>query len=190
TTVEGNLTVTGGALEIGAGPATSPQPWRVYRVQEQDAEGKFHNDLRIEMSGDPGVNQIVFGAWSAKESKFKPCLTIAQDGTVTVSGNLVIKGKLDVNPENIVAGQLTTDAGAFLASGVLAGIGAGRVQQPPVATPSVQPAAAPSAGVESRLRELAGEIAHPDPDRLKKFSALIKDEFKDVAARLKKALED
>jgi hypothetical protein len=187
TTVEGNLTVTGGALEIGVGPAASPQPWRVYRVEAQDAEGTSHNELRIEMEGgDNGLNQIVFGAWSAKENKFKPCLTIAEDGTVTVSGNLVIKGKLDVNPENIVAGQLTTDAKAFLASGVLAGIGAGRVQQPPgdLREPT------PSVGVEARLRELAKEIAHPDPERLRKFSALKKREFKDVPAKHKRSLED
>jgi hypothetical protein len=192
TTFQGNLTI-GGALEIGVGPATSPQPWRLYRTQETDVNGTTHNELRIEMEGESGGNnQIVFGAWSQKDSKFKECLTIADDGTVTVGGNLVINGKLDVNPESLVPGQTSAEAKAFIASGAMASYSAGHMQLSRAAqihprTPAGG-AAAPSA--EDRLRELATMIAHPDQEHLKSFATMLKTEFKGVTAKLKQVLED
>jgi hypothetical protein len=185
TTIQGNLTIGDGGLEIGVGPATSPQPWRVYRVQT-DASGAVHNELRVEMEGGGnGNNQVVFGAWSAKDAKFKPCLTIADDGTVTVGGNLVVKGKLDVNPGAVVAGQLSTEAMAYVASGALTSVSLGNIQ-----ARVAQPAdASPSAfNVETRMRDFAETLAHQDPARLRTFANLMKTEFKEAAANLKKIL--
>jgi hypothetical protein len=192
TTMRGNVTVSGGTIELGIGPASSPQPWRIYRVQDVDANGTAHNELRIEMDGGGGGNnQVVIGAWS--NSKFNPCLTIADDGTVTVGGNLVVMGKLDVNPDNMVPGMLTTEAKAYVASAALAGFAMGRAQINQAAlmeTPGLAPAAPaapPTAGVQ--LREAASLIAHPDEKHLSEFARVLKTDFKDVAAKLKKILE-
>jgi hypothetical protein len=144
--------------------------------------------------GSGGNNQIVFGAWSQKDSKFKPGLTIADDGTVTVGGNLVIKGKLDVNPESVVPGELSTEAMAYVASGALANFTFNSAQLARAAQLSNQGAvgganSAPGS-TDQRIRELAATIAHPDPERLKTFAAVMKTDFKDAAAKLKKILEE
>jgi hypothetical protein len=202
-TVEGNLTVSGGSLEIGVGPAASPQPWRLYRVREPDA-GKFRNELRIEMGSVAGeANQIVFGVWSVKDNKFKPCLTVADDGTVTVSGNLVVQGKLNVNPENVVAGQLTSEARALVATGAVSSVSAAGVMMNQIETEffkrkvisetalaqqRIVPAA-PEATFEAKARELAAAI-EKSPGNALSFVRLIRGEFKKAADSLKSALED
>lgn len=108
TTLQGDVSVAGGALEIGVGPAAAPQPWRLYRVEQIDPTGAACSELRIEMQGGSGGdNQVVFGAWSPKENKFKPCLTISDDGTVTVAGNLVVHGKVDAKTGAVVTGDAT-----------------------------------------------------------------------------------
>lgn len=191
TTFQGSLTI-GGSLEIAVGPATSPQPWRLYRVQETDAHGTTHNELRIEMAGEGGGNnEVVFGAWSQKDSKFKECLTIADDGTVTVSGNLVINGKLDVNPDSLVPGQVSAEAKAFMASGMLASLSLGQLQLHRAAQIRTQALAGmpPAQGPEQRLRELATMIAHPDQEHLHAFAAILKTDFKGVTEKLKQVLE-
>jgi len=193
TTMRGNVTVTG-AIDVGVGPATSPQPWRIYRVQQTDANGMAANEMRIEMNGGgAGKNQVVIGAWSTQDSKFKPCLTVQDDGTVTVAGNLVIVGKLDVNPDNMVPGTLSTEAKAFVASAAMTGFATGRGQVNPAVlmqTPGLAPVAlvaAPTAG--SQFKEVASLIANPDEKHLKDFAGMLKSDYKEIAARLKRFLD-
>ena len=65
-------------------PANAPLP-QIYRVG---------TDLRVEMDA-AGTHQFVVGTWSADDDQFRPCLTITNDGTVTVHGDLVVEGTTD-----------------------------------------------------------------------------------------------
>lgn len=60
-------------------------------------------ELRIEMaaapaSQTPGLNRVVIGKWSDQDKRFVPCLTVADDCSVTVHGNLVVTGFLNSPP--------------------------------------------------------------------------------------------
>jgi hypothetical protein len=105
TTLEGNLTVEGGAIEFGVGPALArPRPWSISHVQglepsNNGTSSNFHQ-LRIEMgtpsgSAPKGRNKVSIGVFSAKENKFVPCLTVDDECVVTVHGNLHVQGLLD-----------------------------------------------------------------------------------------------
>jgi hypothetical protein len=132
-TIAGNLALHGGAAEFQPGDerdANEP-PWRIYHVE--DAAQDTH-ELRIEMAraaagGTPGLNQVVIGSWrkavddtGAETEAFHPCLTIADDGTVTVHGNLVVMGSVTPNAGDAAAG-LSREAESFVKGGFLTGIG-------------------------------------------------------------------
>jgi len=133
TTIAGNLAIHGGAAEFQPGDERDPgdPPWRVYHVE--DAVKDTH-ELRIEMAGaavgaTPGLHQVVIGSWrkavdatGAETEKFHPCLTIADDGTVTVHGNLVVAGSVVADAGEAAAG-LTREAESFVRGGFLTGIG-------------------------------------------------------------------
>lgn len=171
TTVYGDLTVDGGAVEFNVGYAETPQPWRVYRVQYKGdlppdpvapagagAAGKDvgFDELRIEMAapvvrhaGDPKQrNQVVIGAWSDQQSKFVPCLTIADDCSVTVQGNLIVKGQFDKIP---VPAPPTAEALAMSRGALFTGL-AGGVNAFQTAVPPAPPAP------EALLNALGGMI--------------------------------
>jgi hypothetical protein len=95
TTVEGDLSISTGAVAFGAGDLREREsPWRIHRVDYQDA-GSAVRALRIEMgTGSGDRNEVVVGTWS--EGRFKACLTVDDSCTVTVHGNLVVEGQLDV----------------------------------------------------------------------------------------------
>lgn len=114
TVVYGDVIVDGGAVEFRAGPAyAEPKPWRMYRVVGAQplaapaapgggpATGAppldtSASELRIELpAASPGsLNRVAIGKWSDKEKRFVPCLTVADDCSVTVHGNLVVTGTL------------------------------------------------------------------------------------------------
>jgi hypothetical protein len=133
TTIEGNLALRGGGAEFQAGSerGDAAPPWRVYHLE--DAADDTH-ELRIEMArpapgGTPGLNQVVIGSWrkapdetGTEVEKFHPCLTVADDGTVTVHGNLVIGGALTAQAGESSA-SLSREAEAFVSGGFLTGIG-------------------------------------------------------------------
>lgn len=120
-TVNGNLTIAGGAIELLAGKARSTRlsPWRLYHIErEQDTgqggiDGKAEvpapppsliRELRIEMERtEPPTamprNRVVIGSWHKavdatghEVEGFKPCLEIDEHCNVTVHGNLHILG--------------------------------------------------------------------------------------------------
>ena len=104
TTLDGNLTVDGGGIEFGAGPALAlPRPWRIYHVEGPTDPGNSGSptvhQLRIEMEAPPrglvGNNQVSIGVWSAQQNSFQPCLTVDDNCVVTVHGNLHVEGVLE-----------------------------------------------------------------------------------------------
>jgi hypothetical protein len=133
TSIEGNLALRGGGAEFQAGSerAADAPPWRVYHLENADDDT---HELRIEMprpaaGGTPGLNQVVIGSWrkavddtGAETEAFHPCLTVADDGTVTVHGNLVVNGT--VTPlAGAAAASLSREAQAFVSGGFLTGVG-------------------------------------------------------------------
>ena len=133
TTITGNLALRGGGAEFQPGEERGDDapPWRIYHVE--DADDDTH-ELRIEMArpaagGTPGLNQVVIGSWrkavddsGAEVEAFHPCLTVADDRTVTVHGNLVVTGSLTTQAGEAAAG-LSREAEAFVSGGFLTGVG-------------------------------------------------------------------
>ncbi len=202
----GNLTLAGGALEFEAGTARDPgaTPWSIYRVS--DAKGGVE-ELRIEMAGSApgglaGKNQVVVGSWfkgtdetGNPKEMFHSCLTISDDGTVTVHGNLKVEGSVKGNIEvrSRVEGQLNAAARGFATSAFMGGvIGAGGqlsggsasalkgVAQPePVL--KIAKASAPNVG------ELADALAADDAS-LADFAERLRSSHPEAADRLRAAL--
>lgn len=150
TQVTGDVIVDGGAIEFGAGPAyAQAMPWRLYRVSAPDCapadesdqgqeaipapssgkngtEPPVMNELRIEMAPpEAGVatGQVVIGKWSEQEKQFVPCLTIDNQCTVTVHGNLVVEGTVagEVKRRGTVPGSLSPGANAFAMASLFSG---------------------------------------------------------------------
>lgn len=112
TTLYGDMTVDGGAVEFGAGEEyDEAQPWRMYHAafeSETDA-GVTIDQLRIEMpEGGAGEasDEVVVGHWSAQKKQFVPCLTIRNDCTVIAHGNLELQGTMDIEGELIEGAQV------------------------------------------------------------------------------------
>lgn len=132
-TIHGDLTMDGGAIAFEVGPARARQarPWQIYRhVETGPAQGapapsgdaarrEASEELRIEMQGGgKGLNRVVVGAWSVDTNAFAPCLTIADDCTVTVHGDLIVEGILEETLKR-PASQVTQAAqNAALASAI------------------------------------------------------------------------
>jgi hypothetical protein len=96
TAVADTLTIDKGSLQFEAGGACSPQamPWSMYRCDDNGVEA-----LRLELPEDSGgQNRLVFGTWSADDEAFQPILTLADNGQITVHGNLFVQGKVSEIP--------------------------------------------------------------------------------------------
>jgi hypothetical protein len=131
TSIEGDLTVDGGAVAFEQGEAyATRKPWRIYRVHDTEPDpatgaDRDFDELRIEMAErgaapDAPVNQVSIGVWSAEDKKFKPCLTIADDGTVTVHGDLIVQGTL--NPQTRVEAALSAEAASLAVGAAMSGV--------------------------------------------------------------------
>jgi hypothetical protein len=141
--VQGNLTIAGGTVEFEGGTerdADAP-PWDIYHLEGTEkqpvGEGGALADvqieeLRIEMpapqpGGVTGNNRVMIGTWSKhidatgqEKEEFHACLTIRDDCTVEVGGNLVVKGQITAG--TIVGGRLTDAARNAAASALTSGI--------------------------------------------------------------------
>jgi hypothetical protein len=180
TTVYGDLTVSGGTLEFGVGQANSPQPWRIYQHLETQQNNQMRRELRIEIDGGTqGNNQVVIGLWSSDENKFKPCLTVADDFTVTVHGNLVVEGTIEVTPNQFVPGIPSPQAKSFLTGSYLAGLSGSPVLLAQTG------AATMYADVGMRA---AAHAMSTDPGQLAKFADMVKKDFSKLAAELHEKL--
>jgi len=99
--VSGALSL-GGDLRVNGGRVVLPQPppagtndnpgWQLDHVTTTRS-GVTVEQLRLVL-GDPAIKgnstELVIGCFA--NGQFKPCLTVAADGTVTVHGNLVVEG--------------------------------------------------------------------------------------------------
>ena len=95
-TVSGDLTINSGGVVLPQVPAAGAGPnpgWQLDHVKTTDASGKPVEQLRL-ILGDPATagaaTELVIGCFA--NGQFKPCLTVAADGTITVHGNLVVEG--------------------------------------------------------------------------------------------------
>jgi hypothetical protein len=177
TTVHGDVKLVEGAIEFGAGVVTTPQPWRIYRHQETGGVAQTaRNELRIEMeAGGAGANQVVIGHWSATDSRFAPCLTIDDRCNVTVHGNLVVEGRI-LSAGGVVPGALSPAANAFVAAGLMTGLGGAGV--------SVQQTV-PSDAV---MHVLAASLHQPE--QLARFTTAIRRMGGDLVQNLRAALRE
>jgi hypothetical protein len=126
TTLHGDLTVAGGAIEFGVGDCPdTPQPWRIYHCKQTSRQGGTDvelDELRIEMASTPaGQNRVVIGSWNTQEKKFHPCLTIVDDCSVTVHGDLIVEGRLIENTPRAEA-MLSTEAQASTLGAFVSGV--------------------------------------------------------------------
>jgi hypothetical protein len=201
TTVHGDLTVAGGALEFepGTAAAASPAPWKIYHAE--DASDGTH-ELRVEIDdGGTGTNQFVIGAFNPDENKFQECLIVDDSGVVTVKGDLTLEGLLIPNhpdPQvrwDIVQAMLTEEAKAFIAAGFLSGIGGAsavlsNVFRSPFGATSAMDSgrqgAQASISADLMMRRVAASLT--DPNKLLEFASLLRDTHRDVAVRLREAL--
>jgi hypothetical protein len=211
TKVEGDVTADRTAVEFQAGtarPANAP-PWRIYHLE--DAAAGTH-ELRIEMArppagGTPGANEVVIGTWAQPEGGqpgFQPCLTVGDDCSVTVRGNLVVQGR--ITGVGGVSGRLSSQAEAFIGAALLSGMGgasslvdrfyrspyggrsAGEVEFAAMAMTASGVSGAPTGpGEMVRLTAMARNLAG-DPDRTEAFAELLRSEHPELAQRLGRAL--
>lgn len=122
----GNVTV-GGALELESAPArTAPRPWSLYHEEAADGSHELHMELPSSTTASV-QHEVVVGAWRAvtlpdgsEEERFAPCLTVAEDGTVTVHGNLVVEGTLIAGDRLPVT--LSSEAYALMNAAFLSGV--------------------------------------------------------------------
>jgi len=195
-TLQGNLIMAGGTIEWRAG-TRAPQalPWRVYRVEGATAGA---HELRIEMArpaagGQLGLNQVVIGSWSAEDQQFHPCLTIADDCTVTVHGNLIVQGHIEQADRAPAA--LSPEANRFLLTSFLSGVGGASTlfdqlyRRPFSTAPGTATAATRVLASETGMQTIVENLA-ADPNRLATLANLLKTAHPAAAARLREVLQE
>jgi hypothetical protein len=198
TTLHGNLTVDGHALELEAGTShpAGAHPSQLYHVTEG---GK--DELRIEMAvpGGGGPDAVVIGTWS--EGTFHPCLTVANDCTVTVHGNLVVEGTvapaafLDASAVSVVDPGLGDEAERLAVASFASGVSGAAARfadayRSPFPRPPVVPAGSPillPVAPEAALQAAATTVATA-PDRLEVFVGALASRYPQVAEQLREAL--
>lgn len=207
TTLEGDLTMRGGAIEFRAGSARAqtgakmPHPWRIYRpayrIPDPTAESTDQKkpdfeqeELRIEMAGGTGgYNQVVIGVWSAEDEAFKPCLTIRDDCSVVVHGNLFVQGQVTEQVARVEA-PLTAEANNFRQAAALTGMGGAGILQH-------QFYQSPFEGELNLMARLLGRTEgrtalansmQANPTQLNNFAAQLKANFPDLATQLRTLL--
>jgi hypothetical protein len=123
TTLYGDLTVDGGAIEFRVGNARAvAQPWTIYHARATDSAGIDVEQLRMEMDAN-GAAEVVVGTFSSTANAFVPCLTIDNNCQVTVHGNLFVEGTLI--GEVVDPGALAPDARSMALGALNSGMNAG-----------------------------------------------------------------
>lgn len=90
-TATGNLTLDGGGFSFSAAPGANPPvlPASLSLGEGTNLAGEATTDLRIALPEAPeGRGRFVVGAWSEMANAFQPILTVTNDGTVSINGNL------------------------------------------------------------------------------------------------------
>lgn len=147
-TLYGDLTLNGGFVGLGASQVADMDkvsyPSSIYHIKALSDPDKADpsktdqtktdpaEELRIELphaNADQGRAEVVIGAWSAKEKTFKPCLTVADDRTVTVHGNLIVEGFINNTQADLLAPPLSDAARGFLVASYSAAASSGATQR-------------------------------------------------------------
>jgi hypothetical protein len=146
-----------------------------------DSGQSIEDELRIELPSlaDNQAGRLVIGKWSDDKKQFMPCLTVANDCTVTVYGNLVVQGQIcgDIDKQSDVSKGLTTAAQQTKLAALTAG--AQSVFTPQYISsispaPTADTSATASALVEALKSELQNsEIYKNTKDILDKLTKLI-----------------
>ncbi len=174
TALHGDLELVQGALEFpvgGAKPSEAesvPRPWQVYLQDLETGE----RELRIEMeaSGD-SLNRVVIGAWSPENGAFEPALSVADDRSVTVHGDLVVEGLL-IRGRRGSEDEVTPEARSFLLSSYLTGLAAGG-----------EPVAGGEDSTTAVLQAVADRLT-ASRDTLEDFAKLLKKEYPELRKEL------
>lgn len=183
-TVTGPLQVAGGAVELrpralerDSPPAqeTTATPWQV-SLSELANGG---HELRVEIPGEgEGRNRVSIGAWSPDAGAFVPILSVADDRTVTVKGNLVVEGLL-LRHRKADEAKVSPEAQSLLLSGFLSGI-AGVTSQAQGGGGELGTADATPTSMDTFIDALRQQ-----PGGLESFVRRLKSGFPDVAESLK-----
>jgi len=118
--------------------ATEPvaaQPWSIYRTSITQDKTTIRQ-LRFEIGhpgdkGDPKLSRLVVGTHSGTTNSFFPRVTVAADRTVTIDGNLDIRGELGQGP--ILADASDPGFAALVANEWVKGAVMGQVTASPAA---------------------------------------------------------
>jgi hypothetical protein len=204
TTIRGQLTVEGHALELqGAPDPQTAAPAQLYHVDAGNDQ-----ELRVELGapGGDGPDRLVVGAWSEGadgQERFQACLTIANDCTVTIHGNLVVEGTLDNNAfaskPDVVDPGLGEEARRLAVASFSTGVaGASTVlekfyrspfpddEEPP--GPILFGGPLPALPPEASVRVAAATIA-AHPDRAETFARLVRESNPEAADLLRDAFQ-
>jgi hypothetical protein len=196
--IGGGLTV-GDAVQLEPGqPPPTQSPWSLYRVAQS---GDPTQTLRIEIpsraaAGGP-VNEVAIGRWgkdaSGKES-FQACLTVRDDCTVTIAGDLIVQGTVRAGG-GLITGQLSQDARRIVLSSQLSGVGGAsallekyyRSGYTGLGAEAAVETLAPVLTRDSGMQEVARSLAE-NPAQRAAFAAVLQQSYPELADRLRQDL--
>jgi hypothetical protein len=125
TTVAGDLTIDKGALILNdvarGGVVPPPQPWTIFQQGPPSALSGVErtHDIRIVIDPDVPDGGLIVGAFSQPQGTpkpaFQPCFAVGPD-SVTVFGNLVVKGFITQNGQAVTIPDGTAATPAALAA--------------------------------------------------------------------------
>lgn len=177
TTVNGEVQINGGALKFTDGSVPQqPRPWQIYHHREVTKEGELvpPEELRIELPEGNGDQKLVIGSWSTKESRFVPCLTIANDCTVTVNGTLKVDKITNLNGEEVKSfnSNLSEQAKQMVLGSLMSGMNSGtnllQKLDPRIAQPvEVRETVFPNFAMRTRIAQqtaTVGEVPQQEPE--------------------------
>jgi hypothetical protein len=182
--------VVGGALTVGGNltfePGSAATGWGVQLVSAANSV----TELRIQMGPASGSQprKTVIGV--SQGGSFKPLLTIADDGSVTVSGDMIVTGQLD--PQGgIVPAALSSQAAQYAAASMSSGIGATaglieKLQSGAFAPLAPNPPSA-AASVKQAARQLVDHLQE-DVSHAEAFAEEVKDKGEGFVQHLIDAL--
>ncbi|HEX5837958.1 MAG TPA: hypothetical protein VFY26_09005 [Anaerolineales bacterium] len=188
TTVEGDIRVSHGGVEFGAGKSYEPeQPWRFYRVAaSQDKDGKLSPE-QWRLVLEPG-GEFSIGYFSSQDKQYKHCLQVHhlpsddsdQGWTVSIEGDLHVKGR--VYEKVLVPPELAIQAQTLVTQAFMAPLLGQVVTARPVAAPK-PPSKLTKEETQQQIDLLAREVFETDRGLAKDLAlALVKrDEKLNVA---------
>lgn len=192
-TVDAGLTV-GGALTVGGQlalePAAATGGWGLQLVSDPGASA---TELRVQMGPATGSERrrTVVGAWSQSGS-FTPLLTVDEDGTVTVSGDMVVNGTVHADG-GVVPAELSASAAQYAAAAMTSGIGSASALMDKVTTGAftpyvARPAATTTTAVRQTTRQLVAHLSQDPSAHAESFAQELKDRGEHLIGPLINAL--